>query len=207
MARPSAGGPAGLQPGSGPARLSRDGPARFPDPDGGAAPDRVSGHLFHRHPQDQTGGDDVFPLLAAAAGEPLPDRAGRGLFDRDPRASPRRHPGDVLHEPFSRRSAGQHAAAPVERGWRPLSGATAGLRGRGGLRPLRQEHGLSDHPLRPLRQPGRLAAGTGEETSGRLGGAHPRTAAGDVPRADERAAFASGGPGAFRLCRACCRSG
>jgi hypothetical protein len=57
--------------------------------DGRAAPDRVSGHLFHRDRQDQAGGHDVQPLLAASAREPLPHRAGGGVLDRGSGPSPR----------------------------------------------------------------------------------------------------------------------
>jgi hypothetical protein len=52
------------------------------------------------------GGTMCSPVFAAAARQPLPHRARGRLFHRGAGPSPRRHPGDVLHEPLSRRAAG-----------------------------------------------------------------------------------------------------
>ena len=51
----------------------------FLERDGRAAPDRVSGHLFHRGRQGAAGAHLLRAVLAAATGQPVPDRArGRG---------------------------------------------------------------------------------------------------------------------------------
>ena len=67
---------------------------------------------------------------------------------------------------------------------------------------VRAANELPDHPLRPVRQPGRPATPTGQGHSGWLGKEQPRSPPGDVPFPDERAPLASAGPKAFRFCRA-----
>ena len=84
-------------------------------------------------------------------------------------------------------------------GRRSLRGPPPGLRVRRRLRQVRRCNGLSDHPLRPLRQPGGVAAGPGEEASRRMGGADTGAATSDVPVADERPVLASCRPDAVRF--------
>ena len=121
--------------------------------------------------------DALRALLAPAPRQPLPRRARGRLPGHRPRPPPRRHPRDVLPQPLPRRPAGRDAAQAAERRRRPPRPAPARPRGRGGLRGLRPRDGLPDHPLRPLRQPGRAAAPADQGDARRVGATQPRPAA------------------------------
>ena len=87
-------------------------------------------------------------------------------------ASPGRHHRDVPAQPLSWRQAGGDAAeAPNDEATScaPAARARAG----GGLRAVREGDGLSDHPVRSLRQPGRAAARGDQAHGRRVGGASP----------------------------------
>ncbi len=89
-----------------------------------------------------------------------------------------------------------------ERGGRSVPLSPAGLRGRGGLREICQ---AMNYPIIPCDLCGSqdgLQRQQVKTDARRVGGAQPRAAAGDVPRADERAALAPAGPGAVRFCGA-----
>ena len=97
-------------------------------------------------------------------------------------------------------TAGDDAAQAGERGRRSVS-STARWRhvAEADCERFAARDELSDHPLRSVRQPGRAAAPAGQGDSRRLGEEQPGPPAGDVSRADERAAIASSGPETLRL--------
>ena len=118
----------------------------FLEPDGGAAPDRVSRYLFGGGGQGAGGADLLRALLAAAAGASLSDRAGGGVLGGGARASPGRYRRDVLAQPLLRRQARGDAAEAAERRGRRLCSQAAGACGGGGLRAVREGMG---YPIIP----------------------------------------------------------
>ena len=148
----------GLQSGSGSARLSGHRAARIPDEHGRAAPDRISDTYSVVMEKIAARRHHVLAVFAAAARQPVPHRPRRGLFGGGAGPSPRRYSGNLLHEPVSRRAAGHDAAQAGERRRRSVPVSPAGPCGRGRLRRICPGHELSDHPLRSVRQPGRVCS-------------------------------------------------
>ncbi len=158
MARAAAGRAARLQSRPGPAEFPQAHPARIPDPARHRASHRIPRHLFGRHRQDRRGQHLLLALLAAAARASLSHRAGGGLLVAGAGPPPRGHPRNLLHEPLPRRPAGGDAAEAAQRRGRPRSCCGRWPLRRSRSREIRRGDAVPDHPLRPLRQPGRASA-------------------------------------------------
>ena len=134
--------------------------ARVPGPHEGGAPDRVRGHLFGRQGQVRGGRTSARSARGSGAG-PLRDRARGGVGGPWCSATT----ATTSSRPSSRTSfEGRLTAMPPkllndEARCPGTAAARAGRRGR--LRALRPRDGLSDDPLRSLRDPGRAAARAG----------------------------------------------
>ena len=191
VARAPARRPPRLQSRPGPTRISLFRASRIPPPNGRAAPNRASGHIFHRDGQGARGPLLLLALLSPKARQSLPDRA-RGRLQRvGARPSSRRHSRDVLHEPLPWLASRRDAAEAAERRRRSVRLPTARPCRGSRLRSIREGDELPDHSLRPLRLAGRAAAPAGQGASRQLGNESSGTQTKDVPRPHEFPPFAS----------------
>ena len=117
MARPAARRSAGVQSGSRASRVfQRLCLPAFLEKDGGAAPDRVQRHLFHRDGQNPCRGGRFAPCVrGCGAGICTALHAKKAVQCRRFGPPPGRHSRDVLYEPVSRRPLGDNATQTAER--------------------------------------------------------------------------------------------
>src|SRR5690606_4777755 len=112
---------------------------------------------------------------------------------------------DLVHEPVPRRQARRDAAPAAQRRGRRRGAPSADLLCRGRPGGIRRGTGLPDHPLRPVRQPGRAAAQRHEGDARRYRAAHAGPqgrddqgagqCAAQPPAGSETVRFRGAGPG------------
>ena len=184
VARPAAGRAPRLQPRPGPARLPGDGPAGLPRPAWASRTASSTATPIRSSPTRCPPAAPTAPSARACA-------AATSTASPARRAAPRSCSA-ITATTSSRPSCSTSSTAARSPRWPPKlrnedgdlhRPAPARPRRRGRLRPLRRRDGLPDHPLRPLRQPGRPAARGDQAHARRLGGASsPGRRADPVPR-------------------------